>query len=49
MCTPFSGLGLLNKATGGSIRPLAFASPALALATGGLTKKKSGNVPMSAG
>ena len=40
MCTPLSGFSLANKAMGGNVRPLSFASPALALATGGLTKKK---------
>lgn len=51
MCTPLlSGVGLLNKAAGGKIRPLSFLSPAAALMTGGLTKKKpdatqTGTVP----
>lgn len=42
MCisNPLSGIGLLNSATGGKLRPLALLSPAAALMTGGLTKKK---------
>lgn len=45
MCSPVSGLGLFNKATGDKIRPLAFLSPGAAMLTGGLTKNKPATQP----